>query len=67
MTSFGCIAFYVAPLELAVVPAETEVEGETTLFDECMSLIINKPGPLVRESFLRWWKMKSKLSAHLTT
>ena len=67
MTSFGCIAFYVAPLDLAVVPAETEMEGETTLFDEYMSLIINKPGPLVRESFLRWWKMKSKLSAHLTT
>ena len=54
MTSFGCIAFYVAPLELAVVRAETEVEGETTLFDECMSLMINRPGPLVRESFLRW-------------
>lgn len=67
MTSFGCIAFYVAPLDLAVVPAETEMEGETTLFDKYMSLIINKPGPLVRESFLRWWKMKSKLSAHLTT
>lgn len=67
MTSFGCIAFYVAPLELAVVSVETEVEGETTLLDECMLLMINGPRPLVRESFLRWRKMKSELSAHLKT
>ena len=54
MTSFGCIAFYIAPLELAVVSAETEVEGETTRFDKGMLLMINRPGPLVRKPCLTY-------------
>ena len=52
MTSFGCIAFYFAPLELAVVSAETKEEGETNRIDECMLLMISRSGPLVRKSCL---------------
>ena len=44
MTSFGCIAFYVATLEMAVVSAKNEVEGKTTLLDECM-LLMTETGP----------------------
>ena len=51
MTSFDRIAFYVAILEIAVVSAKNEVEGKVTVFDECMVLITNRPGPLVKESF----------------
>ena len=43
MTSFGCIAFYVATLEMAVVSAKNEVEGKTTLLDECMLLMTKRP------------------------
>ena len=52
--SFSRIAFYVAILELAVVSAKNVVEGITTVFDECMVLMTNRLGPLVRESISRW-------------
>ena len=60
MTSFGRIAFYVAILELAVASAKAEVEEKSTMFDFWMVLMTNRTGPLVRESFTRWRKMKIK-------
>ena len=52
--------FMFAILELAVVSAKNVVEGKTTVFDECMVLMTNRPGPLIRESTSRWRERKIK-------